>query len=193
MSKFGLYNIVLKDITDSSVRMFEFDLNDEYFAKIDSPEVKKGQIKAEVFVQKRITTYELNIKLDGFIIIPCNRCLDEMEQPIRYDDKIEVKFGKNFSEENEIVIVPEADGSINIAWFLYEFIVLNIPIKHVHLPGECNKGMVDKLKRHITRQKDDEEDNDLFDIETDDDDPIDTDEPIDPRWGSLQNINFDNN
>jgi uncharacterized metal-binding protein YceD (DUF177 family) len=193
MSKFGLYNIVLKDITDSSVRMFEFDLNDEYFAKIDSPEVKKGQIKAEVFVQKRITTYELNIKLDGFIIIPCNRCLDEMEQPIRYDDKIEVKFGKNFSEENEIVIVPEADGSINIAWFLYEFIVLNIPIKHVHLPGECNKGMVDKLKRHITRQKDDEEDNDLFDIETDDDDSIDTDEPIDPRWGSLQNINFDNN
>lgn len=193
MSKFGLYNIVLKDITDSSVRVFEFDLNDEYFAKIDSPEVKKGQIKAEVFVQKRITTYELNIKLDGFIIIPCNRCLDEMEQPIRYDDKIEVKFGKNFSEENEIVIVPEADGSINIAWFLYEFIVLNIPIKHVHLPGECNKGMVDKLKRHITRQKDDEEDNDLFDIETDDDDPIDTDEPIDPRWGSLQNINFDNN
>ena len=193
MSKFGLYNIVLKDITDSSVRMFEFDLNDEYFAKIDSPEVKKGQIKAEVFVQKRITTYELNIKLDGFIIIPCNRCLDEMEQPIRYDDKIEVKFGKNFSEENEIVIVPEADGSINIAWFLYEFIVLNIPIKHVHLPGECNKGMVDKLKRHITRQKDDEEDNDLFDIETDDDDAIDTDEPIDPRWGSLQNINFDNN
>ncbi|OJV36271.1 MAG: hypothetical protein BGO29_03705 [Bacteroidales bacterium 36-12] len=193
MSKFGLYNIVLKDITDSSVRVFEFDLNDEYFAKIDSPEVKKGQIKAEVFVQKRITTYELNIKLDGFIIIPCNRCLDEMEQPIRYDDKIEVKFGKNFSEENEIVIVPEADGSINIAWFLYEFIVLNIPIKHVHLPGECNKGMVDKLKRHITRQKDDEEDNDLFDIETDDDDSIDTDEPIDPRWGSLQNINFDNN
>ena len=37
---------------------------------------------------------------------------------------------------------------INIAWFLYEFIALNIPMKHVHAPGKCNKGMVGKLSKH---------------------------------------------
>jgi uncharacterized metal-binding protein YceD (DUF177 family) len=103
-----------------------------------------------------------------------------------------VKFGAGFSEENEIVIVPEAEGSINVAWFIYEFIILNIPIKHVHAPGECNKTMVTKLKRHITRNKDDVEDNSLFEV--DDDDDISTeDTQVDPRWDNLQNINFDNN
>ena len=191
MSKFGQYNIILKEIVEG-VRVFEFDLDDAYFAKIDSPEVKKGNVKAKVTVQKKIATYELAFKLEGIILIPCNRCLDDMEQGIRHEEKIEVKFGNTYAEENEIVVVPEAEGRINIAWFLYEFIVFNIPIKHVHPPGECNKTMVDKLKRHITRQKDDTEDNGLFDSD-DDDDSIDEDVQVDPRWESLRNINFDNN
>lgn len=191
MSKFGQYNIILKEIVEG-VRVFEFDLDDTYFGKIDSPEVKKGNVKATVKVQKKISTYELAFKLEGVILIPCNRCLDDMEQTIRHEEKIEVKFGQTYAEENEIVVVPENEGSINIAWFLYEFIVLNIPIKHVHPPGECNKSMVDKLKRHITRQKDDTEDNGLFDAD-DDDDTTDEDVQVDPRWENLQNINFDNN
>lgn len=190
MSKFGQYNIILKEIAES-VRVFEFELNDAYFAKIDSPEVTKGNVKAKVSVQKKIATYELTFKLEGIIKIPCNRCLDDMEQFVKHEEKIEVKFGNNFAEENEIVVVPENEGSINVAWFLYEFIVLNIPIKHNHLPGECNKSMVDKLKRHITRQKDDTEDNTLF--EGDDDNAMVEDTQADPRWESLQNINFDNN
>jgi uncharacterized metal-binding protein YceD (DUF177 family) len=192
MSKFGQYNIVLKDINDE-VRNHEFELNDEYFAKIDSPEVKKGKVLAKVSVKKKIGIYELSFVLDGTIQIPCDRCLDDMEQAIHHVDVLQVKFGASWSEENEIVVVPEAEGAINIAWFLYEFIVLNIPIKHVHAPGECNKGMVTKLKRHITRQKDDTDDSGLFEFDDDDDDSVAEDTPIDPRWESLQNINFDNN
>lgn len=191
MSKFGQYNIVLKDITDE-IREYTFDLNDEYFTRIDSPEVKKGSVSARVKVQKKIDIYELDFSLEGVILIPCNRCLDDMEQPIRHDEKVRVKFGSNYSEENETVVVPESEGSINVAWFLYEFIVLNIPLKHAHAPGECNKTMVSKLKRHISRQKDDTDENPLFDLD-DDDDVTTEDTQADPRWESLQNINFDNN
>jgi Uncharacterized ACR, COG1399. len=43
---------------------------------------------------------------------------------------LSLKFGKEYSEESdEIVIIPEDDGEINIAWFLYEFIVLSLPAK----------------------------------------------------------------
>lgn len=190
MSKFGLYNIVLKDIIDE-VRVVEYELDDAYFAKIDSPEVQRGNLSAKVSVVNKLATYELSFQVEGIILIPCNRCLDDMEQHIKHNELIKVKFGADFSEENEIVIVPESEGSINVAWFLYEFIVLNIPIKHIHAPGECNKNMVDKLKRHITRQKDDSEDSTLF--ENDDDDTTTEDTQSDPRWDNLQNINFDNN
>jgi uncharacterized metal-binding protein YceD (DUF177 family) len=190
MSKFELYNINLKSLSTDK-QTLEFDLNEEFFKKIDSPEVQKGTVKAKVIVQKKTGLFELTFKLEGEVMVPCNRCLDDMVQTIKYDDKLQVKLGDSFSEENEIVIIPENEGILNIAWFMYEFIVLNIPIKHVHAPGECNKTMVTKLKKHITRHKDDDEDNPLF--EDDDDDEISNDNTaVDPRWEGLQNI-FDNN
>lgn len=191
MSKFEQYNIVLKDLQDE-IRVIEFDLDDVYFKKIDSPEVQKGRVKAKVTVTKKLSTFDLLFVLEGNVIIPCDRCLDEMTQPIQYKEKIQVKFGDRFSEENEIVIVPESDGGINIAWFLYEFIVLNIPIKHVHATGECNKTMTTKLKKHITRRKDDE-DEEGVDVDLDDDDDFSTEEiQTDPRWDGLQNISENN-
>jgi uncharacterized metal-binding protein YceD (DUF177 family) len=113
-----------------------------------------------------------------------------MEIPVNYKEKLKVKFGQSFSEENETVIVPESEGAINIAWFLYEFIVVSIPIKHVHAPGECNKTMVSKLKRHIAHHKDAEDDE--SDIEFDDDELVDEDIPVDPRWDALQNFTENN-
>lgn len=190
MSKFEIYNINLKDLKSDTTR-FEFVLDDVYFKKIDSPEVQKGNVTAKVNVVKRTATFELQFELEGVVLIPCDRCLDDMEQNIQYKDKLQVKFGSRFAEENEIVIVPESEGSINIAWFLYEFIVLNIPMKHVHAPGECNKTMVTKLKKHITRQKDDDEDDSLVDIDEEDDFSND-DMQMDPRWEGLQNL-IDNN
>jgi len=191
MSKFELYNVVLKDI-DNETRVIEYDLDDAYFKKIDSPEVQKGNVIAKVSVQKKMNTYELHFQLDGSVIIPCDRCLDEMEQQIHYKEKLQVKFGDKFAEEDEVVIIPESEGAINVAWFLYEFIVLNIPIKHVHAPGECNKTMVVKLKKHITRQKDDtDDDNSSLDFE-DDDDFTAEEVQTDPRWDGLQNITENN-
>ena len=192
MSKFELYNVVLKDISNET-RVFEYDLDDAYFKKIDSPEVQKGNIKAKVSVLKKLSTYELQFVIEGTVIIPCDRCLDDMVQSIHYKEKLQVKFGDTFSEEDEIVIVPEAEGAINIAWFLYEFIVLNIPMKHVHATGECNKTMVTKLKKHITRQKGDDDDEDSSSVEFDDDEDFTPDEiQTDPRWDGLQNITENN-
>ncbi|OIP83894.1 MAG: hypothetical protein AUK44_04055 [Porphyromonadaceae bacterium CG2_30_38_12] len=184
MSKFGTYNVVLKDLSEDS-RVYEYVLDDVYFKKIDSPEVQKGIVNAKVIVQRKSGSFELSFVLNGMVIVPCNRCLEDMEQSINYKEKLLVKFGDKFSEEDEIVIVPESEGAINIAWFLYEFIVLNIPMKHVHAVGECNKTMVTKLKKHISRSKDDTDDIEL----DDDDDEIESEETAhDPRWDGLQNI-----
>lgn len=192
MSKFEQYNVKLKDLVNET-RTLEFDLDNEYFKKIDSPEVQFGNVKAKVTAQKKLATYELQFTLDGSVNIPCDRCLDLMEQPIRYKEKLQVKFGDSFSEEDEIVIVPESDGAINVAWFLYEFIVLNIPIKHVHVQGECNKTMVTKLKKHISRKKLDDDDEDIDVLEFDEDEDFSVSEiQTDPRWDGLQNISENN-
>jgi len=168
MPKFEQYNIVLKDLPLGAT-VKEFTLDDVFFGKIDSPEVQRGNVKAIVTIRKKENSFELSFDLNGAIVVSCDRCLDDMEQQIVYKEDLLVKFGNRFSEENDFVIVPEAEGAINIAWFLYEFIVLNIPIKHVHAPGLCDKTMISKLKKHIARSKYDSDEGDNV-IDLDDDD-----------------------
>ena len=63
-----------------------------------------------------------------------------MEQAVKSTDSLVVKFGAEYAEEaDNLVIVPEDEGFINVAWFMYEFVALAIPMKHVHAPGECNE------------------------------------------------------
>ncbi len=188
MGKFEAYNISLKT-TPEGVHKFFYTLDNEYFAKIDSPEVQKGQVTASVVLRKMATVNELIFDLEGIVLIPCDRCLDEMEQPISYKGRLFVKFGAEFSQEDdEVVIIPESEGEINIAWFLYEFIILSIPIKHIHLPGKCNKTVFGKLKKHLAKNKNediDDEDDSSLDF---DDDEIQEEPETDPRWDSLKNL-----
>ena len=159
----------------TSVR--EFVLCNDFFQKIDSPEVQKGNVNATVTIHKKENSFELVFDLSGVVLIPCNRCLDDMEQAVTHSENLTVKFGSKFStEDEEIVIVPEREGAINVAWFLYEFIVLNIPIKHVHAPGLCNKTMMTKLKKHIVQNKDEANENDDEALDFDENDGFDENE-----------------
>ena len=137
----------------------------------------------------------MNFQLEGVVYVPCDRCLDDMDLPISAKNKLIVKFGKEYAEESdEIVIIPEAEGEINLAWFIYEFIALTIPMKHVHAPGKCNKAMSSKLKKHTTRRSDDDdeyEDESADEIIVEDDS---SDMSSDPRWDALKGlVENDNN
>ena len=142
MAKFSLYNISLKNLSLGN-HIYEYELDNKFFDAIDGEEVRKGNVKVKVNVRRSSSTFELNFDIKGVIKVPCTRCLDEMNLDVDTTNRLIVKFGKEYSEESdEIVIIPEYEGEINIAWFLYEFIALTIPIKHVHLPGEIGRAHV---------------------------------------------------
>lgn len=199
LGKFDPYKVPLKTLPVGN-HNYEYILDLEYFKKIDSPEVQRGKVVAKVVVKNNGTEFEIHFQLDGSIYVPCDRCLDDMELAISQKSKLIVKFGKEYAEESdEIIVIPEEEGEINLAWFLYEVIVLSIPIKHVHAPGKCNKMMSTKLKKHTVKSSGgDSEDGDMG-FEDQEDDFIETDneiendnETIDPRWDELKKI-IDNN
>jgi uncharacterized metal-binding protein YceD (DUF177 family) len=191
VGKFSLYNIPLRSLSEGK-HEFKYDLDNKYFALIDdgSSDVKKGNLKAVLSLKKTGTAFELNFCIIGTVEVPCDRCLDDINMDVDTKNKLIVKFGKEYSEESdEIVIIPEDDGEINIAWFLYEFIVLSLPAKRVHAPGTCNKAMSSKLNKHKAKSTDNEEDeNDMDDddMEMDDDSSF-----IDSRWDALKDVSID--
>jgi len=104
---------------------------------------------------------------------------------ISTQNRLIVKFGREYSEESdEIVIIPEDEGELNVAWFLYEFVTLSVPMKHVHPPGKCNKFMSSKLNKHkASSSEDDAESEDMDDSSEE----LESDN-TDPRWDALKGL-----
>ena len=164
---------------------YKYRLDNQFFEEIDSPEIQKGELDVILEVKKTSGVFQLSFHSVGKVIVICDRCLDEMEQSIESSDTLKVKLGDDYSEVGDLLIVPEEEGYINVAWFIYEFITLNIPIKHVHANGKCNQGMIHKLNQHLCVAFDESSDsqNELV---------IGEEHEIDPRWNELKKI-LDNN
>ena len=180
----------MKNLTPG-VHEFEYLLENKFFVDIAGDLVQKGKVKVNLTVKRSTMMFEMNFQIDGVVMVPCDRCLDDMEMPIDTHNRLVVKFGKEYAEENdEVVIIPEDEGSINIAWFLYEFIALAIPMKHIHAPGKCNKTMSSKLKKHSAKSTTDEDEFDDGDMDDDDVSLDDDDMPTttDPRWDGLKGL-----
>jgi len=195
MGKFDPYKVDLKNMS-TDIQVFEYKLDNVFFSNIGSDDIQKGRLIVNLTVKKISMMFEFNFHIEGTVVIPCDRCLDDMDFAVDTDNRLIVKLGKEYAEESdEIVIIPEEEGEINLAWFIYEFIVLTIPIKHVHAPGKCNKIMTSKLKKHSPKGNGDDDDD--FDSTETDEDVIISDEEdrdsTDPRWDTLKGLIEDNN
>lgn len=155
---------------------FGYDVEDKFFGHFDQDLVSTGKLKIEVMLEKRSTFLKLFFKIKGWIELTCDRCLELYRQPIVYQDEILVKFGEPENiNDDEIMWIMHGDHKLNLAQLIYEFIVVSIPLKHMHPSlknGEygCNLEMIKKLEQY--RPKNHE-----------------VSEP-DPRWEALKNIKY---
>lgn len=188
-----MYNIPLKDL-EQGVHKYEYLLQDKFFEDIDAPLVKRGEVNVIVTVTRNSHAFELDFEIDGIVKVPCDRCLADMDIPIEAQEHLTVKFGDAFSEESDtIVVIPESEGAINLAWFIYEFVALCVPIRNVHPTGQCSKSMVSKLRKHLIVEKEEGEDAELFDdLGEMDEETEEAEVKTDPRWDALKSL-LDNN
>ena len=161
--------IDLKGLNEG-VNYLEFDLDDTYFKAIDAPEVSQGKVRVLLDITRTGNDFfTLDFHETGVVMVPCDICLDPMEQSIEITQRLEVKLGTENSEEDDLVMVAEDEGILDITWYLYEFIALAIPIKHVHAPGKCNPAMIRTLEEYSATRSGQEG----------------NETPMDPRWEAL--------
>ena len=163
--------IDLKELNEGLTTL-HFNLGDAYFESLDEDEIKRGSVSVSLNVRRTENYFELDFHTAGSVVIPCDLCLDDMDQPIETDDRLVVKFGEEYSEDDDLVTVEEGDGTLDLSWFVYEFIALNVPIKHVHAPGKCNAAMIKALEEHSATRSSDE----------------DEETAVDPRWNELEKL-----
>lgn len=147
-------------------------LGDDYFEALEDADIQSGNVCVGVSLQKAENYFDMEINVEGFVIVTCDRCLDDMEQSIKSDNRFIVKLGIENSEDDDTITVEENEGILDLSWIIYESIALSVPIKHVHAPGKCNTAMTEKLDELSATRSGDEADK----------------EAIDPRWSKLSEL-----
>jgi len=165
------FKINLRSLTDE-VTNLDYDLDHQFFEALDASEVREGLLHVSVSIRKVSGFYEFHSHAEGTVTVTCDRCLDDMLQPIEADSHFVVKLGAVSSEEDEVIIVSEDEGILDMSWLIYESVALAIPIKHVHAPGKCNLAMSKVLEELSVDRSSDEE----------------SDQPVDPRWNALKDL-----
>ena len=171
-------------------KSFEYDIDDDFFASIDGL-IQRGKIHTTVACLSAGSIYKFQIHSVGTVIVPCDRCLSDLELRIETTDVLNVKLGNEYADDGDCVVVPEAEGYLDLAQFIYEFIALSMPLACCHEPGKCDDAMMHELSLHqFTRSE--EEGGERTDSANGDAQDVsmgeDSDEPVDSRWAALKQL-----
>lgn len=151
---------------------FDYQLNNEFFKLFDYSDFDEADLKAAVLLRKKSNGLEMKIDVKGTVTVPCDLTTELYEQPIDGGSSIMVKFGDEYDDSNEeVLILPHGEHELNVAQYLYETSVLAVPLKRVS-PGaeesEAGKKIIEKLESLSTKAKDEQS--------------------SDPRWDKLKNL-----
>ena len=128
----------------------ELKVDGEFFAERGNSEVKDADVTAYVEIEVRHGAYRVGITCQGWIEIPCDRCLDPMRHDVDDDYDITIRYGEEYEEKEDVIILPEEETTFDLSPLIADTILLSIPLRHVHAEGECNKEMVEIMKEHLS-------------------------------------------
>ena len=185
---------------------FTFDLDDKFFAYFKDNQtgfIEKGNCEAQVILEKNEQLIRATFIINGVVELVCDRSLDEFDYEVDVEDTILYKYSEEEKElTEEIVLITRRTPSINVGELLYEFLVLDIPMKRLH-PRFWEDDSDDYIESEDFGNLDEEDSNIpakkinfIYSSEkdTDESDEKETsseEENIDPRWSILKN--FKNN
>jgi len=162
------FKIDLKALTEEMTAL-GYVLDNQYFSALDDAEIREGSLHVSGSIRKAVGFFELLLDISGTVSIPCDRCLEPMAQPIDTQLSMKVKLGEAGSEQDDLIVIDENDGVLDLSWYIYETVALAVPIQHVHQPGDCNDAMMRVLTEHSAARSSD----------------ADAEKEIDPRWEAL--------
>ena len=157
---------------------FDFEIDNSFFNAFEYSLVKEGNLKALVEVDKQETMLILHFRIDGTIVLDCDKCLASFNSPVSIQERQILKFAEDDlqSDDLEIVILNKKESEINVAGLIYEFITVGVPyIKICEENGDgqqCDQEMIARLESLAVGSKEEDEEQ----------------QDEDPRWAALKKL-----
>ena len=156
---------------------FEYQIDNAFFDIFDYDEFQNSSIKVNVVLEKKSNMLEISFKHEGIVNVPCDVTGEDFDLPIKSKMKLIVRFGEEFNNDNEeLLILPFGEFEVDIAQYIYEMIVLSVPLRRVH-PGVKDGTLESEALKKL---------NELAVKETKKENK--QEENIDPRWDKLKQL-----
>ena len=156
---------------------FEFQINQAFFEKFEYHEYENCAIQVNGVLEKKSTMLELSFKHKGTVTVPCDLTNEIFDLPIKGKIKLVVTFGEEFNDDNEeLLVLPHGEHQIDIAQYIYEMVVLSVPLKRIHpgiKDGTLQTEALQKLSELTIKEQKLENKKE---------------ENIDPRWDKLKQL-----
>lgn len=156
---------------------WEYTVDRRFFEEFDYQEFGESNVHTVIRMHKKPNLLEFDFSAQGEVEVPCDLTNEMYMQPVEGGFHLVVKFGEEFSEEDEeLLIIPHGEHELDVSQFIYELIVLSVPSKRIHpgiVDGSLQSDILDKLEELAPGHEEGEEDSDA---------------PTDPRWDDLKKL-----
>ncbi len=173
------FNIEIFRLSDGK-QSFEFELKDSFFASFEDSFLEKGDLKVKVILDKSERMILSEYFITGSVGLICDRSLEPFDYKIDTHQNLVFKFGDEFLELSEdVIMIPRDLQKLNLSQYIYEFIGLSIPMKKLHPKfldekEESNESETKLVYSSENGKKDTKGSNE--------------NEEIDPRWNALKDL-----
>ena len=153
-----------------------YKIDKTFFEKFDKSQVKEGDLKIDVNLDKTQSLIDARFQLHGWVYLDCDRCGSPYQQNIAKDFRIIFSFTEREGyEDAEVVFVDREEDQLSLIQEFYDFIHVSLtmrkdPDPEVHL---CDPEVLRMLGL-------DEEGKPVENVKSD--------EEIDPRWAALKQL-----
>ncbi len=117
-----------------------FDFAEDIFEPYVDCGVNGGSGAVEIDLVKHANMMELDVSIRGIVEVECDRCLGEYEQEVSFAGSVVVKVSEMEGEyDGDIIWVSPTDGEVDMQQWIFESIILSLPIQRVHSSkSECD-------------------------------------------------------
>lgn len=140
------YSIAYKGLKNGR-HDFAFQVGKELFEAFESPEIRDGDCQAAVALTRSQTMLELQVTIEGCVVVTCDRCLEDCRVPIDFEGTLLVKFSDEICDyDGEVLWLSPVQSEVDLSQYIYESIVLSLPYQRVHPEGECDPEMLKRFR-----------------------------------------------
>jgi len=156
---------------------FEYQISNAFFEIFDYHEFQNSDIKVNVVLEKKGSMLELSFKHKGTVNVPCDMTNEDFDLPIKGKMNLIVRFDEVYNNDNEeLLILPHGEFQIDVSQYIYEMIVLSVPLRRIHpgiKDGSLDTEALRKLNELTVKEQKKENKEE---------------ENIDPRWDKLKKL-----